>query len=690
MRVSVSLPPRPFVFHGRESFVNDAVRWLTGPSTARLAVLGSGGMGKTSVLLTLLHDLRVAGRFQGLRFFLSCEALIDADSIVVSLAKLLEIPASPDLLASLIAHLTAAPRVLLTLDNLETVWLAAGGPSSDVEDLLGRLAQVPSLSLIITCRGIVLPQSVKWSNSQTATLEPFSVEAALETFKDRSGRRLIGADQDIAKELVDAVDRMPLAVSLLGQLARRGTPILELLNRWNSEHSALLRTHGNGRNNNVEVSVRLSIAMLSAADDSKESLQLLSVCCMLPDGLRPEVFDRLHPHFKYIERAREILLAYSLASLDSDRTLKTLSPVRHFVLEHHPAQPNHRDALHAVYFDISELLPAAMDETSKDLAIAAAPEMGNLSSLLLTVVSQPSQRVVDAVLRLTHFTCLQQPTLKMASALLPYLESHPQWKARCLAAIGRAQITLGEYKTAIASLAAAEQLHQEVGDRAFGAWCKFAAAKPYRLLGEYDSAESLVNQAREEYAELGSTFEEIRCRVELGELMRMKEEHSTAIKHLTVARQAFDSLGKMFNAAECSDAIGIVYLEQGKLEYAAAEFNAARSVFVELGDQNYVAQTARFLGSVRRQQGDLKLAEQLLVEAELFYEKSGDRLGLGVCAEEFGYLRHDQQRLHEAISHFRAARSLYAGLHVWENAQNCHNWTEFLEETLCSMVKSSE
>jgi len=338
------------VFHGRDELVTEMTRQLIAQDSASLAILGSGGMGKTSVALALLYHDDIVARYGPQRLFLSCEALVDADAIVVSLAKLLHIPASTDLLAAVMTHLSANPRTVLVLDNLETVWLSGRAPSEAVDQLLGQFVQVISLSLVITCRGTELPQTVQWTNEATAVLQSFSLEAALQTFQDKAARQLTDEETEVASQLLNAVDRMPLAVSLLGQLARRGNSVSELLLRWNRERTSLLRTHGAGRINNVEVSIQLSIKMLLAADDTRESLHLLSLCSMLPDGIRQSVFEQLRPHFKYIDRARDTLLVYALISLEPDRTLRTLSPVRHLVLDHHPAPPNHHDALCRIYF----------------------------------------------------------------------------------------------------------------------------------------------------------------------------------------------------------------------------------------------------------------------------------------------------------------------------------------------------
>jgi len=643
-------------------------------------------MGKTTIALAILYDPHVVECFQDGRFFLSCEALVDTNSVVISLAKLLAISVSGDLLTAVVARLTDIPRALLVLDNLETVWLANGGPAAAIEGLLGRLAQIPSLSIIITCRGNVLPQLVEWSNPDTAALEPFSPEAALETFQDRAGYRLIGPDEGIAKELLAAVDHMPLAVTLLGQLAMRGIPVSELLDRWNSEHSALLRTHNVGRGNNAEVSIKLSITMLRSADDSGESLQLLSVCCMLPDGLHPDVLRKMRLHFKHIYRARDTLTAYALTSMGPDRVLKALSPVRHVVLDTYPAQSNHRDALHAIYFEIAHRLPDRVDETFQELLAAAAPEMGNLSSLLLTMVSQPSQEIVDAVVRLTQSANLHRPTITVASALLSYLEPHLKWKADCLRVIGLGNAILGDYLLALEASNTAARLYLELGDRSLAARCMGIAGQVYRVLGEYDQAQKLLREAQRMYVELEDDSNEAKTRYKLALVMRMDDNHAGAIEHLTAARFTFNSIGDTSFAAMCTRALGFEKVVIGDVAAGIAELEDSRSIFITLGHQTQIAEATGFLGSAYRVQGDFGLAEQYLEEAQLIYRTIGNLLGLADCAEQFGYLRHQQERKGDALVQFKLASRIFEQLQLETKVKRCQSRIHVLESAHSATV----
>ena len=467
MHISATIPAKPTIFHGREQTVNSMIYLLRQSSTARLAVIGSGGMGKTAVTVAVLHDERLDAQFGNRQWFLLCEALADVDSIVIALAKLFGLKATNDLLYAVTTHLTNNPRDILVLDNIETVWLAGGFPDETVEELLGRLSQIQSLWLIITCRGNVLPQSVDWSNRDGAALEPFSLEAAVKTFEDNAGHLFAETGKVVATRLLSEVDHMPLAVSLLGQLVRHGSQVPDLVEHWERDHTALLCTYSAGQFNSVTVSAELSISMLIAANDSRESLQLLSVCTMLPDGLSPRVFEKMCSQFVSIDVARDNWTVYALAGLTSDRVVKTLSPIRHVVLERYPAESNNCDALYSIYFEIADQLPDEMVEQFKDLAVIAVPEIGNLTSLLLTIVNRPSQKVVDAVVRLTRFAYWLQPNTTVASALLRHLESdHHLWRAQSLFATGRTQILMDNFGFAVGTLADAAWEFVMVGDRA--------------------------------------------------------------------------------------------------------------------------------------------------------------------------------------------------------------------------------
>ncbi|KAJ7840577.1 hypothetical protein B0H14DRAFT_2587444 [Mycena olivaceomarginata] len=78
------LPSEPKIFHGRDSELSDILQ-LFNQGTPRIAILGSGGMGKTSLARAVIHHAQIKTRYQQHCFFVAC----DSASSTVELAALI-------------------------------------------------------------------------------------------------------------------------------------------------------------------------------------------------------------------------------------------------------------------------------------------------------------------------------------------------------------------------------------------------------------------------------------------------------------------------------------------------------------------------------------------------------------------------------------------------------------------------
>ncbi|KAJ7123970.1 hypothetical protein C8R43DRAFT_958873 [Mycena crocata] len=67
------LPSEPKIFHGREAEMSHILKHFT-EETPRIAILGPGGMGKTTLARTILHHPHITATYQQLRFFVACDA----------------------------------------------------------------------------------------------------------------------------------------------------------------------------------------------------------------------------------------------------------------------------------------------------------------------------------------------------------------------------------------------------------------------------------------------------------------------------------------------------------------------------------------------------------------------------------------------------------------------------------------
>jgi Cdc6-like AAA superfamily ATPase len=148
------LPSEPKIFHGRDSELSDILQ-LFGQGTPRIAILGAGGMGKTSLARTIIHHTEIAARYKQHRFFIGCDSVATRVELATLIGAHLGLKPGKDLTRPVIQHLTNSPESLLILDNLETVWEAAES-RSNIEEFLSLLTGVNHLSLVVSIQRVLM------------------------------------------------------------------------------------------------------------------------------------------------------------------------------------------------------------------------------------------------------------------------------------------------------------------------------------------------------------------------------------------------------------------------------------------------------------------------------------------------------------------------------------------------------
>ncbi|KAH7106644.1 hypothetical protein BKA62DRAFT_687743 [Auriculariales sp. MPI-PUGE-AT-0066] len=682
---SSSLPPPPSIFHGRDEFFQAAVDLILHRARqlypVRIAVLGTGGIGKTSLALAILHDYRIVAEYDGHRLFISCEPFVDGKDLVAALAKICSLPTSNDMLSVLVKHLSSGPNTLLVLDNIESIWLVKADKSRrQFERILATLAALPGLALIVTSRGIILPPGVKWSNAATASLDPISLDAARDTYVDVAGEPRNAAQRDALTKLLQAVDCMPLAVSLLAQLSlRRNTPS-QLLERWKHSRSQMLQTFPTGRDSNVSASISLSINLLLSCSSTREPLQLLAICAHLPDGLRPQILQQLAPQFGDLGLARQQVVDFALVGVGALDELRMLSPVRHFVLANYAVSDAQYAGLRSIYFRIAASSPRVMDENFIRLAENITPEYSNLTSFMLHLIDneEPTQELFDAVEAVSEYSYWAVPSLTLREAMRIRLQPYPCWLSTCLTGIGRMQYRQGQFHQAIDALQPAQRLHDKLGHRSQAAWCMQLIGECLRAQRSYMAAEQHVLSARRSFFELDNSQKPAKgAQVVDGECGCLREPVTSVGSSIK-----FGHATPRFYAAKCTKTLGKIYLEQNNFSAAETELRAALLELEALGEQLGAAQCMRLLGGLRLRQGDHASADELLSPACAQIQQLGSKTDIAHSLRSFGYLRRSQGQLQEAFEAFEQGRQMYETVGRLDAAEDCRKLAVRAKEQL--------
>ncbi|KAJ6596237.1 hypothetical protein DFH09DRAFT_1407264, partial [Mycena vulgaris] len=385
------LPSEPKIFHGRESEVSDILS-LFHQEPPRIAILGAGGMGKTSLARAVLHHVEIATRYEQHRFFIACDVVSTHSELVALIGIHLGIKPDKDLTRNILRHLSNSPASLLILDNLETSWELLDS-RRDIEGLLSLLADIQHLALIITMRGAERPGNVRWTRPFLSPLEPLSQDAARQIFID------IAEDIHDSSEIdrvLSLTGNMPLAIDLISHMVDT-EGCTNILDRWEAERTSLI-SEGHDRRSNLDLSISLSLSSprINFLPQSKDLLRLLS---MLPDGLSDIELMKSNLPIQDVLGCKAALLRTSLAYNELGR-VKTLVPIREYLQKSSPPTPH---LIHPLFKRFCELLQLGRESPTPELVTGIRSNFANIQSILQYSLQQEDTELANTICSIIHF-----------------------------------------------------------------------------------------------------------------------------------------------------------------------------------------------------------------------------------------------------------------------------------------------
>ncbi|KAJ7893777.1 P-loop containing nucleoside triphosphate hydrolase protein, partial [Mycena leptocephala] len=318
------LPASPKIFHGRESELENLIDILL-CVPARAAILGPGGMGKTTLAMAALHHSAIMEKYN-LRHFISCESASTCADLMTTMRLFLGLEPSSQLSIEIVQHFGQCGPCLVVLDNFESPWESRES-RAQVEEFLSLLADIPNLALVVTMRGAERPGRVKWNRPFLPPLEPLSLSASRQIFVEVADEPPNG-ETSALDDLLDLSGSLPLAVSLMANIASF-EGYSSTLARWETEKTGLL-SDGHDKRSNLDKSIALSLSSprISSSPDAKNLISLLS---LLPDGIRPEDIIAGKVPIPNVRQCQSVLLGTSIAYLDVKGRLKALTPIREYI-----------------------------------------------------------------------------------------------------------------------------------------------------------------------------------------------------------------------------------------------------------------------------------------------------------------------------------------------------------------------
>ncbi|KAJ6573383.1 hypothetical protein DFH09DRAFT_1457283 [Mycena vulgaris] len=384
------LPSEPKIFHGRGSELSDILK-LFMQETPRIAILGAGGMGKTSLARAVLHHPTVTGKYAQHRFFIACDSTLSKDELVTLIGAHLGLKPTKNLAKVILHHFTTNPACLLILDNLETLWESME-IRRDIEEFLSLLTDIKHLVLIITMRGTERPASVHWTRPFLPALKPLAQDAARQTFIDIADDC---HDSDDIDKVLSLTDNMPLAIDLMAHLVEsEGCP--NVLARWEEEKTSVI-SDGYDKRSNLDLSISMSLSRprITSVPHCQDLLSLLS---MLPDGLSDIELVQSNLPIKDILSCKAALLSTSLASSDDQRRFKVLVPIREYMAKSYPPMDSLVQALLNYFHQLLKFWDKYSGTVSaSEMTLKITSNFSNIQSLLLDRFQHQNPAAADTI-----------------------------------------------------------------------------------------------------------------------------------------------------------------------------------------------------------------------------------------------------------------------------------------------------
>ncbi|KAF8065399.1 hypothetical protein FPV67DRAFT_183060 [Lyophyllum atratum] len=600
------------MFCGRGDLVGEASHLLL--AFRHVALIGPGGIGKTSVARAVLNDDAIIERFSKRRYFVTYDD-IDASQITYTtfldrIARALGLPLSKANTLSLITRHLSISQSLLVLDNGETFLEAGDG--GRIAECFERFISRPNVAILLTTRLIGLPPNLEWERLQVPALD---LNAASEAF-EKIYRSPI--EPSTLRNILSAIDCHPLSINLLAQVAVQNqwsSP--ELLAEWDYRHVWLLE-NGNGKVQSLAVTIEMTLnspSIKKLGDIVRHMIQLIA---LLPQGLNKKRSAEMFPSNPTIARCSETLCKHSLAYLKNG-FITFLAPVRLYIAE----QYNHVGLFQIPFFaQVSTYYRTQLNDTAlrKKLVWEEDINIEHVLVLDLANCSKKDKKDMDEALELviTFLDSLEGPKLR-STALLPAvlalnLDPTPQFwaswhairggklmKMKCLTRIGRVASDAGQFAEAIAAVKEAREICLTSGTLG-DVWlvqCDVDLGGLYYATGDYTRADRIYEEAiqRPPVLRLFKTpldhIPEITFKLERARILAIRGESGAlelALAALAVFRTkvifGIERLSKLEASLKAYDIMGYAELWAGNSQSARKYFETALSDSGESNSHN--------------------------------------------------------------------------------------------------------
>jgi tetratricopeptide (TPR) repeat protein len=492
-----------------------------------------------------------------------------------------------------------------------------------VEELLSRVTELHSVTVLITMRGAERPAQTQWTQPFLGPLETLDHNSAKEIWQAVAGNY-----DDFSEKLIDAVDNVPLAIDLLSHLSQVISPAL-LWEEWNFKQTKAIQTGQGHRLSNLEYSIQLSInsGRMKANSPAKN---LLGVLSMLSDGLHVKQLGKFRGMFADLDvvSCLQTLLKCSLIKLTKER-YQPHPIVHHFCVNEGRVLPLHKNILEGFYMTLAS---SDHDIVSSEAYEEMILEANNTKATLLRLLKTNYEDQSSLVMACITFT--------------------------------RFSVNIGDFSESVISHTV-EFLQKNSGDmdlliESFETW-----GKVFHFANNLERAQEMLQKAEKLCLLSSSSNSHLHGYIlqNLGDIYHEQNAFDDAEacyqKALKLHQDASQDGMNIFNQGNSYTRLGYLYIRQGKINEASSFYQSAIQCHEAVDATLELGGDYKGLGEIYMKQNRLIEAESALQKALQFHKIVHASLEQGQDYAQLGSVYIELDKLEDAIAACEKALEMY-------------------------------
>jgi len=506
-------PPAPRACFGRDELIGRIIGLAE--NLAPIALIGAGGIGKTSVALAVLHHDRIKERFGDNRRFIRCDQFPASRATFLSrLSKVIGASVeNPEDVIPLRPHLSSKEMIVI-LDNAESILDPQGVNAREIFAVVEELSQFSNICLCITSRITTIP-----SDCRCLDVPTLPMDAARSAFY-----HIYGHDErpDLIDDILEQLDFHPLSVTLLATVAYHNkwdTP--RLAREWGQRQTDVLQTE---HDRSLASTIELSLASPMFQALCSDARDLLGVVAFFPQGVYENNLDWLFSRRSTFDKFCVLSLTHR-----SNGFITMLAPLRDFFC---PKKPELSPLLLTVKKRYFHRLSVSLIPENPDFGETRwiTSEDVNVEHLLeiFTSIDANSDEVWKACTDFMGHLYWHKPRLIVLGPKIEKLPDDHRSKPECLFALSRLFERVGNDTECKRLLIRTLQLRRDRGDDYWVADTLKRLSDANRIMGHREEGIKQAKEALEIFEHLRNAAGQAECLINLAWLLWEDEQLDAA------------------------------------------------------------------------------------------------------------------------------------------------------------------